>query len=348
MVDYDQDFLSLARMIIEGKDPPKKEKKSDAEETLAKVKKDLGVKDDGKEEGKKKDGESEGSDKGNEDGSTDEGDHPDNPESAGSPDEVPEDDTAQEPPKKEPKKPDLSKDPFKGEKPSEKSDKKGEAPQASKKDDGDTDTSSKEGGLEKGTENGKKEADDGERPSDSSQDDEDSDEADGAKIGKKVGKEDPDGDEEESDNPAGPSGEEIDGSSESEVNLTPKIKDETISERKNLTIVERVQASRLKARALLEAKEDRTKIESFLNEGFPGSIPGEWFKDETGDYHVAVMFEDGIRDFVFEKHIGFEKLKGELSREGGVKDPGGLARWIGNRKYGKAKMNKAAKEHKSL
>lgn len=35
-----------------------------------------------------------------------------------------------------------------------------------------------------------------------------------------------------------------------------------------------------------------------------------------------------------EKHIGFKKLKGKLSHEKGVKDPGGLAAAIGRKKFG--------------
>lgn len=35
------------------------------------------------------------------------------------------------------------------------------------------------------------------------------------------------------------------------------------------------------------------------------------------------------------KHIGFQKLKGELAAKGD-RNPGGLARYIGEKKYGKA------------
>jgi hypothetical protein len=43
-----------------------------------------------------------------------------------------------------------------------------------------------------------------------------------------------------------------------------------------------------------------------------------------------------------EKHIGFKKLKGELSHERGVKDPGALAAAIGRKKYGAKGMARKA------
>ena len=50
---------------------------------------------------------------------------------------------------------------------------------------------------------------------------------------------------------------------------------------------------------------------------------------------------------VDEKHIGFEKLENELSHKG-VKSPGALAAYIGRKKYGKKKFDKAAEEGKKL
>jgi hypothetical protein len=44
---------------------------------------------------------------------------------------------------------------------------------------------------------------------------------------------------------------------------------------------------------------------------------------------------------VSEKHIGFKKLEGELGHKG-VKNPGALAAYIGRKKYGAKKFNKAA------
>ena len=43
----------------------------------------------------------------------------------------------------------------------------------------------------------------------------------------------------------------------------------------------------------------------------------------------------------------FEKLKNMLSHRSGVTSPGGLAAYIGRKKYGKNVMKKAAAEHKS-
>ena len=45
---------------------------------------------------------------------------------------------------------------------------------------------------------------------------------------------------------------------------------------------------------------------------------------------------------VSEAHIGFAKLKGELAHRKGVTNPGGLAKFIGDKKYGKAGMAKKA------
>jgi hypothetical protein len=45
---------------------------------------------------------------------------------------------------------------------------------------------------------------------------------------------------------------------------------------------------------------------------------------------------------------GFDKLKNQLAHRPGVTDPAALAAVIGRRKYGKAKMAKAAKTGTSL
>jgi hypothetical protein len=46
-------------------------------------------------------------------------------------------------------------------------------------------------------------------------------------------------------------------------------------------------------------------------------------------------------------YLGFNKLKGKLAKKG-VKDAGALAAFIGRKKYGKAKFQKAAAAGKSL
>jgi hypothetical protein len=45
---------------------------------------------------------------------------------------------------------------------------------------------------------------------------------------------------------------------------------------------------------------------------------------------------------------GFKKLKGELAYEKGVYNPGGLAAYIGRRKYGAAKVAQYASEGKTM
>lgn len=46
-------------------------------------------------------------------------------------------------------------------------------------------------------------------------------------------------------------------------------------------------------------------------------------------------------------YTGFAKLKEKLKKKGS-KSPGGLAAYIGRKKYGKAKMEKAAHEAKPI
>jgi hypothetical protein len=50
--------------------------------------------------------------------------------------------------------------------------------------------------------------------------------------------------------------------------------------------------------------------------------------------------EDGGRGQ--RKKIGFAKLKGQLGKKKGISNPGALAAWIGQKKYGKAGMAKKA------
>jgi hypothetical protein len=58
--------------------------------------------------------------------------------------------------------------------------------------------------------------------------------------------------------------------------------------------------------------------------------------DEAADYAHSGGNPSGMRTqtALGEKHIGFKKLKGELSHERGVRDPGALAASIGRKKYG--------------
>ena len=47
-------------------------------------------------------------------------------------------------------------------------------------------------------------------------------------------------------------------------------------------------------------------------------------------------------------YVGFNKLKSELAGRKGVTDPGGLAAFIGRKKYSAKKFNKAAAKGQSL
>jgi len=46
-------------------------------------------------------------------------------------------------------------------------------------------------------------------------------------------------------------------------------------------------------------------------------------------------------------YVGFDKLKGKLAKKG-AKTPGALAAWIGRKKYGKGKFQKAAAKGKKM
>jgi hypothetical protein len=47
-------------------------------------------------------------------------------------------------------------------------------------------------------------------------------------------------------------------------------------------------------------------------------------------------------------YVGFNKLKGQLAKKGGISNPGALAASIGRKKYGAKKFNKAAATGKKL
>lgn len=47
-------------------------------------------------------------------------------------------------------------------------------------------------------------------------------------------------------------------------------------------------------------------------------------------------------------YVGFDKLKGELAHEKGVKNPGALAAAIGRRKYGAKKFGRYAAAGKKM
>jgi hypothetical protein len=58
--------------------------------------------------------------------------------------------------------------------------------------------------------------------------------------------------------------------------------------------------------------------------------------------------EKGVKEeHIDEKYMGFEKLKGKLAAKG-AKSPGALAAWIGRKKYGKGKFQKAAAAGKKM
>ena len=64
---------------------------------------------------------------------------------------------------------------------------------------------------------------------------------------------------------------------------------------------------------------------------------------DADEIHLS---EEEVADLV-EKYEGFKKLSGELAAKG-AKNPGGLAAWIGRKKYGAAKFQKAAATDKKL
>ena len=57
--------------------------------------------------------------------------------------------------------------------------------------------------------------------------------------------------------------------------------------------------------------------------------------------------KEEVEEQIDEKYIGFKKLEGKLAGKG-VRNPGAVAASIGRKKYGAAKFNKAAHEHKKM
>lgn len=67
---------------------------------------------------------------------------------------------------------------------------------------------------------------------------------------------------------------------------------------------------------------------------------------EASNPHIEDYSADELEAMI-ESYEGFEKVKGELAHKG-AKNPAALAAWIGERKYGKKKFEKAAHKGKSL
>ena len=85
-----------------------------------------------------------------------------------------------------------------------------------------------------------------------------------------------------------------------------------------------------------EAIEEELVFEEFADEDVAVIIQGlteEEFNEElTEDDEISLT----------EKYIGFAKLKGQLARKPGVKNPAAVAAAIGRKKYGKEKFQKMA------
>ena len=92
-----------------------------------------------------------------------------------------------------------------------------------------------------------------------------------------------------------------------------------------------------------EAIEEELVFEEFADEDVAviiQSLTEEEFNEELSDEDAAALEE---------KYIGFAKLKGQLARKPGVKNPAAVAAAIGRKKYGKEKFQKmaaAGKHHK--
>jgi hypothetical protein len=84
--------------------------------------------------------------------------------------------------------------------------------------------------------------------------------------------------------------------------------------------------------------EDQVGMESFNRKGNPLSEKKN--NKKTDD-------EKDDKEDLEEEHEGFKKLSGELKGKG-VKNPNGLAAWIGRKKYGKEKFDQAATSGKKM
>jgi hypothetical protein len=118
-------------------------------------------------------------------------------------------------------------------------------------------------------------------------------------------------------------------------------------------------------RKYAEEQEDKRAEEDDDDPDSPATIKGggktnterlEWFNkdsakpDATGQHKQSPLKAVGATKKILEpkkqvpdsakadKHLGFQKLKGELAHKKGVHDPGAVAAYIGRKKYGQKAM----------
>ena len=96
------------------------------------------------------------------------------------------------------------------------------------------------------------------------------------------------------------------------------------------------------------------QVEETIEDAAEETIEEELVFEEFADEDVAVIiqtlseeeFNEELSEddeiSLTEKYIGFAKLKGQLARKPGVKNPAAVAAAIGRKKYGKEKFQKMA------
>lgn len=120
--------------------------------------------------------------------------------------------------------------------------------------------------------------------------------------------------------------------------VSSKLEDLRVSVAQNMFRTEQVEETTEDAteESSEETIEEELVFEEFADEDVATIIQGlseEEFNEElTEDDEISLT----------EKYIGFAKLKGQLARKPGVKNPAAVAAAIGRKKYGKEKFQKMA------
>lgn len=112
--------------------------------------------------------------------------------------------------------------------------------------------------------------------------------------------------------------------------VSSKLEDMRVSVAQNMFRTEQVQES------VEEQIEEELVFEEFADEDVATiiqTLSEEEFNEELSEDEEISLTE---------KYIGFAKLKGQLARKPGVKNPAAVAAAIGRKKYGKEKFQKMA------
>lgn len=114
--------------------------------------------------------------------------------------------------------------------------------------------------------------------------------------------------------------------------VSSKLEDMRVSVAQNMFATEQVNE---------EVTEEEQLDEELVFEEFADEDVAVIIQDLTEEEFNEELSEDDEINLT-EKYIGFAKLKGQLARKPGVKNPAAVAAAIGRKKYGKEKFQKMA------